>query len=95
QETHPKLANASYKNTIEIYSNLESNILSSKEKIDLKFFLQKMVNKINAEKDISKELIELLKAELNRANMIELDSTITKANDINELGIIDIGKDDT
>ncbi|CAG8819587.1 6089_t:CDS:2, partial [Gigaspora margarita] len=50
------------------------------------------VNKIDAKKDIPKELIKLLKAELYRVNIIELDSTITKANDI---GKIDIGKDDT
>ncbi|RIB04565.1 hypothetical protein C2G38_2048332 [Gigaspora rosea] len=70
------------KNTIETSSNLEGKLFGSAEKIDLKPLLQKTMDEINTEKDIPKELIESVKAELNRANTIELDSTITKVNNI-------------
>ncbi|CAG8644697.1 19187_t:CDS:2, partial [Gigaspora rosea] len=73
------------KNTIETSSNLEGKLFGSAEKIDLKPLLQKTMDEINTEKDIPKELIESVKAELNRANTIELDSTITKVNNIVDL----------
>ncbi|CAG8768395.1 10517_t:CDS:2, partial [Gigaspora margarita] len=44
--------------------------------------LQETVNKIDAEKDIPKELIESLKAELNRVNTIGLNSQNTEVDNI-------------
>ncbi|CAG8698156.1 11393_t:CDS:2, partial [Gigaspora margarita] len=74
--------NAACKNTIEAFSNFKEKLSRSEEKsqekeeeeLDQKTLLQEMVDKINAEKDIPKELIELLKAELNRANTMGLNS---------------------
>ncbi|RIB26907.1 hypothetical protein C2G38_2262607 [Gigaspora rosea] len=77
--------NAFCKNTIKTSSNLKSNSLGSAEEIVLKLLLQETVDKINDKRDIPKELIELLKAELNRANTRKLDSTITKVYDIDNL----------
>ncbi|CAG8792753.1 37675_t:CDS:10, partial [Gigaspora margarita] len=83
------LINAACKNTIEAYLNLEKKLLESEKKsqekeieeIDQITLLQKTVDEINAEKDIPKELIESLKAELNRATAIEINSQFTeKAN---------------
>ncbi|KAF0374129.1 hypothetical protein F8M41_012887 [Gigaspora margarita] len=84
--------NAACKNTIEASSNLEEKLLESEEKsqekeieeIDQMTLLQETVDEIDAKKDIPKELIKSLKAELNRVNTIGLNSQNTEVDNIKE-----------
>ncbi|KAF0494468.1 hypothetical protein F8M41_021235 [Gigaspora margarita] len=81
---------ASYKNILETSLNPKGNLIEIKEKsqtkekeeLDQKTHLQKTVDEIDAEKDIPKELIESVKAELNRANTMGLNSQNTEVDNI-------------
>ncbi|CAG8730468.1 3261_t:CDS:2, partial [Gigaspora rosea] len=70
----------------------EKNQAREEEELDQKILLQETVNEINAEKNISKELIELLTIKLHRANVMELNSQIT---DISNLELRNWNADST
>ncbi|CAG8819893.1 25835_t:CDS:2, partial [Gigaspora margarita] len=100
QQKFTILINAACKNTIEAFSNLEEKLLELEKKsqekeikeIDKMTFLQEIVDEIDAEKDIPKESIELLKAELNKANTMGLSSQNTKVDNIKNKIIINKAK---